>query len=71
MRKAKEIYNDVHEECHKNNCQGLKTIAILSIEKAQKEMFYFIYDKIEETKNEEFIDFIDKLSGKLLFNCDD
>ena len=34
-------------------------------------MFYFIYDKIEETKNEEFIDFIDKLSGKLLFNCDD
>jgi hypothetical protein len=39
MRKANEIYHETKVECTENNCQGLEVMAILSIEKAQKEMF--------------------------------
>ena len=68
MKQAKEIYDEVCTQCMKDNYQGLETMALLSIEKAQKEMFYYIYKLAEDEKdNKTLIDFFDKLDGKLIF----
>jgi hypothetical protein len=66
MRKANEIYHETKVECTENNCQGLEVMAILSIEKAQKEMFEFLQDKAFESGDEKLINFFDNLEKELI-----
>lgn len=68
MRKAEEIYQDAKDEVLKDGNQSLNSIAILGIEKAQKEMFYFIYSEAEKGENKQLslIDFFDKMDKMLV-----
>ena len=67
MRKSKEIYHETKVECTENNCQGLEIMALLSIEKAQKEMFNFLQDKSIESGDKRLINFFDNLERELIF----
>lgn len=69
MRKAEEIYQDVKNEVLQSGNQSLNSMAIIGIEKAQKEMFYFIYSEAEKDENKELtlIDFFDKMDRALVF----
>ena len=72
MRKAIEIYKETENEVLSGGNQSRNSIAIISIEKTQKEMFYYLYDQAEaelaENKNLSLIDFFDKLDKKLNFS---
>ena len=71
MRDAKDIYKDAQKEVLDSGNYGLETMAIIGIEKAQKEMFYYIYELAEaENENGRLIDFFDKLDGELIFNAE-
>jgi hypothetical protein len=69
MRNASDIYEETKNELLINGNQSSNSAAIIAIEKAQKEMFYFLYNKaeLEENKNLSLIDFFDKLDRMLLF----
>jgi hypothetical protein len=67
MRKAIDIYNDAKTEILNDGNQSLNNMALLGIEKAQKEMFYFLYRKAEENLNLSLMDFFDKMDRKLIF----
>ena len=69
MRKAVEIYQDAKNEVLEGGNQSLNSMAIIGIEKAQKEMFYFIYSEAEKVENKELalIDFFDKMDRILVF----
>lgn len=67
MRTSEQIYSETQLECHNDNCQSLEIIAKLSIEKAQKEMFYFLYNQAENNKSLYILDFFDKMDRELLF----
>jgi len=43
-------------------------MAIISIEKAQREMFEYLCDLAIDSKDEKLISFFDELDGKLMFN---
>ena len=70
MKKAIEIYQETKKEVLDNGNQSLENIALLAIEKTQKEMFYFIYKEAEKKENENLslIDFFDKLDRNLQFS---
>lgn len=65
MRKAIDIYNEAKLEVLEGGNQSLNTMAIVGIEKAQKEMFYFIYQEAEKEENYglSIIEFFDKLDN--------
>lgn len=69
MRKAEEIYQDAKNEVLQSGNQSLNSMAIIGIEKAQKEMFYYIYSEAEKDENKELtlIDFFDKMDRALVF----
>lgn len=69
MRKAEEIYKQAQEQVLRDGNQSLNSMAILGIEKAQKDMFYFIYSEAEKDENKHLslIDFFDKMDRTLLF----
>ena len=69
MRKPVEIYQDAKNEVLESGNQSLNSMAIIGIEKAQKEMFYFIYSEAEKDENKELtlIDFFDKMDRVLVF----
>lgn len=67
MRTSEQIYSETQLECLNNNCQSLEIMAKISIEKAQKEMFYFLYEQAENNKDLNILDFFDKMDRKLLF----
>lgn len=69
MRNAKEIYEESKNQVLSDGNQSLYTMAIIGIEKAQKEMFYFLYQEAEkdENKNLSLIDFFDKMDEKIIF----
>ena len=66
MRTSEKIYSETQLECHNDNCQSLEIISKLSIEKAQKEMFYFLYNQAENNKNLSLLDFFDKMDRELI-----
>lgn len=70
MRNAKKIYSDAQMEVLKDGNQSLNNMAILGIERAQKEMFYYLYQEAEKEENKELslIDFFDKMDGALSFS---
>lgn len=70
MRNPKLIIEETQLELHKDGCQSTNVLNIVCIEKAQKEMFQYLYDEAEkeENKNLTLSEFFDKLDGKLLFN---
>jgi hypothetical protein len=70
MRRAEEIYQDARNEVLESGNQSSNSMAIIGIEKAQKEMFYFIYSEAEreENKNLSLIDFFDKMDSELTFS---
>jgi len=71
MRDAKDIFEDARKEVLDSGNYGLENMAKIGIEKAQKEMFYYIYELAEaENENSRLIDFFDKLDGELIFNAD-
>lgn len=69
MRKANEIYQDAKNEVLEGGNQSLNNMAIIGIEKAQKEMFYFIYSEAEKDENKQLslIEFFDKMDSTLVF----
>jgi hypothetical protein len=70
MRKAIEIYEDAQNEVLNDGNQSLNSMAIIAIEKAQKEMFYFLYNEAEKKENKDLslIDFFDKLNRLIDFS---
>lgn len=50
MRKAIEIYEDAQNEVLNDGNQSLNSMAIIAIEKVQKEMFYFLYNEAEKKR---------------------
>jgi len=70
MKKTNEIYDEAKKEVLMMGNQSLNSIAILGIEKAQKEMFYFLYDmaELEENKHLPLIDFFYKMDRLLVFS---
>ena len=70
MRKAEEIYQDAKDEVLEGGNQSLNSMAIIGIEKAQKEMFYFIYSEAEKEENKQLslIDFFDKMYRMFAFS---
>lgn len=69
MRTSEEIYNETRLQCLNDNCQSLEVMAKLSIEKSQKEMFYFLYEQAENNNNLTLLEFFDKMDKELLFQC--
>jgi hypothetical protein len=67
MRNAEEIYEETRSECIKDNCQSLNVVTILSIEKAQKEMFYYLYQLAEENEKLSLVEFFDKVEKEISF----
>jgi len=69
MRKAIEIFEEAKQQVLNDGNQSLNSMAIIGIEKAQKEMFCFLYKEAEKEENKELslIDFFDKLDSKLIF----
>ena len=67
MRKAKDIFEDAKEECSKDNCQSINSMSLVAIEKAQKEMFDFIYDKAVKYDSSLVLMFMDELDKELNF----
>ena len=51
MRNIKEILEEVQIQCHKDNCQSVKNIALLAMEKAIEEHKNFIVEKLENLSN--------------------
>ena len=51
MRNLKEILEEVQIQCHKDNCQSVKNIALLAMEKAIEEHKNFIVEKLEKLEN--------------------
>ena len=47
MRNLKEILEEAQIQCHKDNCQSVKNIALLAMEKAIEEHKNFIVEKLE------------------------
>lgn len=70
MRKAIEIYEDAQNEVLNDGNQSLNSMAIIAIEKVQKEMFYFLYNEAEKKENKDLslIDFFDKLNRLIDFS---
>ena len=70
MRKAELIYKEAQTQVLNDGNQSLNSMAIIGIEKAQKEMFYYLYEEAEkeENKNLSLIDFFDKLDRTLIFS---
>lgn len=70
MRNAKIIYEEAKTEVLNDNNQSLNSMAIIGIEKAQKEMFYYLYQEAEKNENKDLsiIDFFDKLERILDFS---
>lgn len=70
MRKAIEIYEDAQNEVLNDGNQSLNSMAIIAIEKGQKEMFYFLYNEAEKKENKDLslIDFFDKLNRLIDFS---
>jgi hypothetical protein len=70
MRKAIEIYKEAENEVISGGNQSCNSIAITSIEKTQKEMFYYLYEQaeLEENKQLSLIDFFDKMDRALVFS---
>ena len=51
MRELKEILEEVQIQCHRDNCQSIKNIALLAMEKAVEEYKMFVVDKLENLSN--------------------
>jgi hypothetical protein len=69
MRKAIEIYNEAKKEVIDSGNQSSNSIAILSIEKAQLETFYFLYKEANKVENRKLslVEFFDNLDKRLIF----
>ena len=67
-RDASDIYEEARNEVLSGGNQSLRSIALLGIEKAQKDMFYYLYNEAEkeENKNLSLIEFFDKLDRIIL-----
>ena len=54
MRDLRKIYDEVGEQCCKDNCQSVPVIAVVAMEKAIEEYKMFIVEKLEQlSKNYE------------------
>ena len=69
MRTATDIYSDAKVKVFNDGNQSLDNMALIGIEIAQKEMFYFLYRKaeIEENKNLSLAEFFDKMDKEIVF----
>ena len=69
MRNSKEIYEDAVNDVLASGNQSLKSIALCAIEKAQREMFQFLYDEVmlDDNKKLSIIEFFDKMDRDLKF----
>lgn len=51
MRDLTEIYTEVREQLHNDNCQSVNQIAIAAMQKAIEEHKMFIVEKLERLSN--------------------
>jgi hypothetical protein len=69
MKTAEELYKEATKEVHDSGNYGLHSMAIIAIEKAQKDMFKYLYRQAEldENKDLSLEEFFDKMDMEILF----
>lgn len=70
IKNAEEFYKEATKEVYDSGNQSMHSIAIIAIEKAQKDMFKYLYRQAELDENKDLTleAFFDKMDMEILFN---
>lgn len=67
MRNSKDIYIDAEDIVMSSGNQSLKSMALVGINLAKKEMFEFLYEQAQCNKNLTLEEFFNKMDQDLTF----
>jgi hypothetical protein len=67
MKTAQDLYNEAIDEVVSSGSQSLNVVALVVIDKARKELFYYLYKEAENENNKylNVLEFFDKIEKNI------